>query len=348
MARAINKGPKPAGGYGKVSTTAIQQAKEKQARRLAPKLEVKRMRSTPPPPKRVEVYADLAHTVQAALLRAQKHGIAKLDARMLLLHVLVAEPTDTAWLLAHDNDAVNAKQAEAFGAACARRRAGEPVAYILGSKAFYGLKLAVDARVLDPRDDTETLVDWALEIAPSALSPLEGIVRGPATPFTVLDLGTGSGAIALALKSQRPQLQVHASDASADALAVAQSNAIALDLQVQFHQGDWLAPFAGQHFDCIVSNPPYVAAADPHLAALTHEPLSALASGADGLDAIRNIVATAAQHLNAGGWLLVEHGYDQAEAVRTLLTAAGFAKPSSRKDLAGIERCSGAHWPGRG
>ncbi len=325
MARAINKGPKPRGGYGKVSGEALQQAKDKQARRLAPKPEAKVMRSKAPPVKRAEVYADLEHTVQAALLRAQKHGIAKLDARMLLLHVLGQSPLDAAWLIVNDGAELSTAQADAYGALCARRRTGEPVAYIVGSKEFYGLKLAVDARVLDPRDDTETLADWALEL-PAA---------------TVLDLGTGSGAIALALKSQRPLWQVHASDASEGALAVARANAAALGLAVEFHHGDWLAPFAGQRFDVIVSNPPYIAAQDPHLAALSHEPLAALASGADGLDALRSIIAAAPAHLNAGGWLLLEHGHDQAEAVRALLHAHHFEQVSSRQDLAGIERCSG-------
>ena len=190
----------------------------------------------------------------------------------------------------------------------------------------------MDARVLDPRPDTETLVDWALEL----LAPL-------AAP-RVLDLGTGSGAIALALQHQRPDAQVSAVDASTDALAVAQANAARLGLAVQFARGDWLRGVAGQ-FDVIVSNPPYIAAADPHLAALRHEPLQALASGADGLDDIRSIVAQAPTHLQPGGWLLLEHGWDQAEAVQALLRAAGGEQVQSRKDLAGIARCSGGQWP---
>ena len=206
------------------------------------------------------------------------------------------------------------------------------MAYLTGVKEFYGLPLHIDARVLDPRPDTETLVDWALEV----LAPL------PAP--RVLDLGTGSGAIALAVQHQRPQAQVSAVDASQDALAVAQTNATRLGLAVRFHQGHWLQGMAGT-FDAIVSNPPYIAAADPHLAALTHEPLQALASGADGLDDIRTIVAQAPAHLAPGGWLLLEHGWDQAGAVRTLLEAAGFGQVQSRKDLAGIGRCSGGQWP---
>ena len=267
-----------------------------------------------------------------ALVRAQKHGTPKLDARMLLLHALGQDPHDAAWLIVNDGVEMSATQAEAFVALCARRRAGEPVAYILGHKAFYGLRLAIDARVLDPRDDTETLVDWALEH----------------TASTVLDLGTGSGAIALALQSQRPAWQVHATDTSEGALAVARANAAALNLPVQFHHGDWLEAVVGQRFDLIVSNPPYIAATDPHLAALQHEPQSALVSGADGLDDIRRIISSAPACLKTDGWLLLEHGHDQAAAVRALLSAAGFDKPVSRTDLADIERCSGAQWPGRG
>jgi release factor glutamine methyltransferase len=217
-------------------------------------------------------------------------------------------------------------------ALCRRRAAGEPVAYLTGRKEFYGLQLAIDARVLDPRPDTETLVDWALEV----IAPL------PAP--SVVDLGTGSGAIALALQHQRPTAQVLAVDASADALAVAQANAQRLALPVRFMQGRWLRGL-DDRFDAIVSNPPYIAATDPHLAALTHEPLQALASGPDGLDDIRTIVAQAPAHLIHGGWLLLEHGHDQAGAVGALLRAQGFAQVQSRNDLAGIARCTGGQWP---
>ena len=163
-------------------------------------------------------------------------------------------------------------------------------------------------------------------------------------PVRVVDLGTGSGAIALALQSQRPAARVIAVDASADALAVARSNAARLQLPVQFAHGSWLEPLNGQEpVDLIVSNPPYIRADDPHLAALTHEPLSALASGADGLEDIRSIIEQAPAHLKAGGWLLFEHGYDQGEASRNLLAAAGFKEPFTHPDLAGIDRVSGAH-----
>ena len=248
---------------------------------------------------------------------------------MLLLHVLGRATHDRAWLIAHDGDALPPGAAARFDALCARRLRGEPVAYLTGTKAFHGLTLQVDARVLDPRDDTETLVDWALDVLPA--------VR----PARVLDLGTGSGAIALALAAARPRADVWAVDVSADALAVARANGQRLGLVVTWHHGHWLAPVAGQRFDVIVSNPPYIAEGDPHLAALAHEPRVALASGHDGLRDLRAICAAAPAHLTPGGWLLLEHGHDQAAAVRTLLRAAGLDHVQSRRDLAGIERCSG-------
>ena len=273
------------------------------------------------------------HTTLAECLRqAQSLGLARVDAQILLLHGLQRPLHDRAWLLAHDSDALSPEQEAAWQDALQRRLQGEPVAYITGRKDFFGLTLTVDARVLDPRPDTETLVDWALE----AIAPL------PAP--RVADLGTGSGAIALALQSQRPTAQVLAVDASADALAVAQANAQRLGLPVRFEHGNWLQGVDGI-FDAIVSNPPYIPSADPHLAALTHEPLQALASGSDGLDDIRTIVAQAPARLAPGGWLLLEHGYDQAEAVQALLAAHGFVQVHSRNDLAGIARCTGGQWP---
>jgi len=271
-------------------------------------------------------------TLAQALAQAHTLGLARIDAQLLLLHAVGRPDAGRAWLLAHDTDAMDEAVHAQFIALCQRRLAGEPVAYLTGRKEFYGLPLQVDARVLDPRPDTETLVDWALEV----IAPLP-------TP-RVLDLGTGSGAIALALQHQRPTAQVLAVDASADALAVAQANAQRLALPVRFALGHWLAGVQGR-FDAIVSNPPYISAADPHLAALTHEPLQALASGADGLDDIRTIVAQAPAHLQPGGWLLLEHGYDQADAVSALLRVQGFAQVQSRKDLAGIARCTGGQWP---
>jgi len=271
-------------------------------------------------------------TLAQALAQAHTLGLARIDAQLLLLHAVGRPDAGRAWLLAHDTDAMDEAVHAQFIALCQRRLAGEPVAYLTGRKEFYGLPLQVDARVLDPRPDTETLVDWALEVIAPLASP------------RVVDLGTGSGAIALALQSQRTDAQVLAVDASADALVVAQANAERLGLPVQFQPANWLAGVEGS-FDAIVSNPPYIPSADPHLAALTHEPLQALASGADGLEDIRTIVAQAPTHLSPGGWLLLEHGYDQAEAVQALLATQGFTQVHSRNDLAGIARCTGGQWP---
>ena len=268
-------------------------------------------------------------TLAEALHSAGAHGLQRLEAQLLLLHVLGRAPADRAWLLAHADDAMPEAALPRWQDMLGRHMAGEPLAYLTGLSAFYGLDLQVDRRVLCPRADTETLVDWALELLPPAAR--------------VLDLGTGSGAIALALKHQRPDAQVHARDFSADALEVARANAQGLHLEVAFSQGSWLERIEGR-FDAIVSNPPYIAQGDPHLPALAHEPLQALVSGRDGLDDIRAIIAQAPAHLHDGAWLLLEHGYDQAPAVRALLGAAGFSEVQSRQDLAGIARCSGGRW----
>lgn len=271
-------------------------------------------------------------TVTQALQHCQQQGLERLDAQMLLLQACGQGLHQRAWLLTHDGDVLTPQQQATLQAALARRLAGEPMAYITGSKEFFGLPLQVDARVLDPRADTETLVEWALELLQPQHAP------------RVVDLGTGSGAIALALKAHCAQARVEAVDYSADALAVARANAQRLHLDVQFAQGSWLEPLKGQ-FDVIVSNPPYIAAADPHLAALRHEPLQALASGVDGLNDLRAIIAHSPAYLRPGGWLLLEHGYNQAQAVCALLAAAGFDAVGSRCDLAGIARCSGGNWP---
>lgn len=266
-----------------------------------------------------------------SLHRAQTLGLARIDAQLLHLHALGRDLHDRAWLVANDREELPVDVAEPLEKSFQRRLAGEPLAYITGFKAFFGLNLQVDARVLDPRPDTETLVEWALELLP------EG------STASVLDLGTGSGAVALALQHERPKCQVTAVDASADALAVAQSNAKRLNLPVKCVLSHWMKAVTGA-FQVIVSNPPYVSDTDPHLAALTHEPLQALTSGPDGLDDLRQIVAQAPSHLTPGGWLLLEHGWDQADAVQSLLRTAGFTEVQSRKDLAGIERCSGGVW----
>ncbi len=271
-------------------------------------------------------------TYTQALQHALQSGLSRIDAQMLLLH-LAGQPTHArAWLITHDSDALTDAQRQQWQQLLQRRLDGEPIAYLTGQKSFYGLNLAVDARVLDPRPDTETLVDWALELLP-----------GNGNGLRLADLGTGSGAIALALQHERPHAEVWAVDASHDALAVAQANAAQLQLPVHFAHSHWLAALQGV-FDAIVTNPPYIRNDDPHMPALRHEPRQALTSGADGLDDIRHITATAPSRLKDGGWLLIEHGWDQATDVRALLTTAGFTQVQSRKDLAGIERASGGQW----
>lgn len=267
-----------------------------------------------------------------ALAQAQRQGLDRLDAQMLLLLAMGRGLNDRAWLLTHDTNRLPGDAAVRFENLVRRRLTGEPVAYLAGEKAFFGLDLRVDARVLVPRPDTETLVEWAL----GAL---------PATSARLLDLGTGSGAIALAVKHRRPDVVVTATDASADALAVACANAKRLGLAVDFCPGHWLQAVPGRRFDVIASNPPYIAEGDEHLAALGHEPIGALTAGPDGLDDIRTIVVQSPSALVPGGWLLLEHGHDQAAPVRALLRQHGFERVGSRTDLSGIERCSGGIWP---
>ena len=255
----------------------------------------------------------------------------RFEAELLLGHAL---GRDRAWLFAHGERVLDADEHAVFGALLERRIAGEPVAYLIGARGFWSLDLAVQPGVLIPRPETELLVELAL---------LQLADRG-----RVADLGTGSGAIALAIASERPQAQVTAVDISREALAVAQRNAIAAGIDnVVFRHGDWLAPLAGERFDAIVSNPPYLATDDPHLQQgdLRFEPALALASGSDGLDAIRHIIAAAPDHLVAGGWLLFEHGWTQGEAVRALLDAAGYVEVSTARDLEQRERVSMGRWP---
>lgn len=266
--------------------------------------------------------------VSQCLSRGQVLGLPRLESQLLLLHTLGRPLHDRAWLLAHDTDALEPALVSHFEGLVQRRLQHEPVAYIVGHKEFFGLTLQIDQRVLDPRDDTEVLVEWALACAASFESP------------RFLDLGTGSGAIALALKSQQVHASVTAVDASLDALHVAQHNAQSLSLDVAFIQSDWLKGVTGQ-FEVIVSNPPYIEANDPHLTLLQHEPQEALVSGQDGLEDIRILIREAPKHLVQGGWLLIEHGWQQSTQVRSLLMAAGYQQVQSKLDLAGIERCSG-------
>jgi release factor glutamine methyltransferase len=271
----------------------------------------------------------LQNAAQQGTQSGTQPGIERLDAQLLMLHALGRSQSDRAWLITHDDEELSEPAALTFHGFCQRRLNGEPVAYIVGSKPFFGLDLQVDKRVLVPRPDTETLVEWALTF---------DAANG------VLDMGTGSGAIALALKSARPDWQVTALDASPDALDVAQSNSKRLNLNVNFLQSSWFDALTESKFDLIVSNPPYIVEGDWHMAALTHEPKQALTSGADGLDDIRKIIQQAPDFLTSGGWLLLEHGYDQADAVRDLLVQCGFKQVQSQLDLAGIERCTGGEW----
>ncbi|KAA0071152.1 peptide chain release factor N(5)-glutamine methyltransferase [Rhodanobacter sp. T12-5] len=254
------------------------------------------------------------------------------DAELLLLHVLQQQ---RGWLFTHADDVLDMDVQTAFAALVARREKGEPVAYLTGRRGFWTLDLEVSPATLIPRPETELLVELALQRLP------------PVTVCSVADLGTGSGAIALAIARERPRAQVIATDASAAALAVAQRNAQRHAIgNVAFVHGDWLAPLAGQYFDLIVSNPPYIEAADPHLTQgdLRHEPANALASGPDGLDDIRRIVRDARTHLHPGGWLLFEHGWNQGAAARALLAESGYTEVFTAKDLESRDRVSGASY----
>lgn len=265
-------------------------------------------------------------TVRQALAQS---GLVPVDAQVLLAHAL---GRDRAWLIAHAGDPLSRDDADRFVALARRRREGEPVAYLTGWREFWGLRLAVDPSVLIPRPETETLVEIAL-----ARLPADRASR-------VLDLGTGSGAIALAIARERPQALVVATDRSQAALAIAGANAQRLGIaNVAFAQADWyegLPSGASAGFDLIASNPPYVAAGDAHLREgdLPFEPIGALAAGDDGLDALRVIVAGAPARLATGGWLAVEHGYDQSDAVQRLFAAAGLEGIVRARDLAGIPR----------
>lgn len=266
-------------------------------------------------------------SVATALAEARAAGLSLLDATLLLGHLLGWSRTQ---LIAHDERLLAAAEVEAWRARLARRRNGEPVAYILGEKEFHGLVFEMSRDVLVPRPETELLVDWAASL-------LRALPGEPA----LLDLGTGSGAIAVAIKAQCPRARVSASDASGAALAVARRNAQRLGTEVHFVEGSWWAPIGSQRFNVAVANPPYIAAGDTHLAALRHEPTLALSPGGDGLGALAEIVAGAPAHLESGGWLVVEHGHDQAEPVTAMFKRAGLTGIECRSDLAGQPRATG-------
>ena len=282
-----------------------------------------------------------AANVDQALAHAQQLGLDRLDAHWLLAHLL---QTPRTWLIAHGDAPLPEPIAQAFADACQRRANGEPLAYLLGEQEFHGLRLRVTPDVLVPRPDTETLVDWALALLPTLLPTLCN--RLP----QVLDLGTGSGAIALAVAHRHRAAHVSATDISPAALAVAQGNAQQLGLALEWACGSWWQAVdnddPGRRFDLVLCNPPYIAGDDVHLAALRHEPLAALTPGGDGLGALMQIIDGASAHLLPGGWLLLEHGWDQAPAVTAALLAAGFQSISSRHDIAGRPRCTGGQCAG--
>jgi len=270
-----------------------------------------------------------AHQQLKLALALDEHE-ARLDARLLLGHVL---QQDHAWLIAHESDALEANIHAAFEASVKRRIEGEPIAYILGHREFYGLDLRVTPATLIPRPDTEVLVEAAL-----AKIPLEQSTR-------ILDLGTGTGAIALAIAWNRPHAIVTAVDASAEALAVAQENALLLHISnVRFVLSNWFEALNEEDgsgkYDIIVSNPPYIATGDVHLEQgdLRFEPPTALASGSDGLDDIRHIIKAAPVYLRTNGWLMLEHGYDQSQAVARLMAESGFVDTQHQYDLANVAR----------
>ncbi|MGH8079858.1 MAG: peptide chain release factor N(5)-glutamine methyltransferase [Lysobacter sp.] len=268
-----------------------------------------------------------------ALLREARQHMDAGDAEVIVCHAL-GKPRS--WLFAHGDDELAPDDAQRLRALLERRVHGEPVAYLTGTRGFWRFDLRVTPATLIPRPETERLVELALQRLPQDRD------------LRVADLGTGSGAIALAIASERPRASVIAVDVSEAALEVARGNGRALGLaNAEFRQGDWFAPLAGERFELIASNPPYIESADPHLAQgdLRYEPIGALASGGDGLDAIRTIAREALAHLRPGGWLLIEHGWEQGAAVRGLLEAAGLIEAATERDWEDRDRVSLARAP---
>ncbi|HEY3645266.1 MAG TPA: peptide chain release factor N(5)-glutamine methyltransferase [Gammaproteobacteria bacterium] len=270
----------------------------------------------------------LADASRAATARLTDSDSPQLDAELLLAHVLGA---DRSHLRAHPEARLDASQAQRYAELVEARRRGEPIAYLTGEREFWSLRLKVTPATLIPRPETELLVEQALALIPAGAD------------WQIADLGTGSGAIALAIAKERPRCRVSAVDVSADALAVARDNAQRLHIaNLEFLEGDWFAPLAARRFQMIVSNPPYVSIGDPHLAKgdLRFEPARALSSGGDGLEDIRRIAASAPAHLQPDGYLLLEHGFEQAASVRELLQGSGFTDARSVRDLGSHERIS--------
>jgi len=284
-------------------------------------------------------------TIDQALNSAKGKGLTPLDAQLLMLHALGRHSAQRAWLIAHGHEPLPKEALSRFEEHVHKRLDHIPLSYLTGQKEFYGLSLQIDARVLDPRADTETLVDWAIELIQAQLK-----CPGSSKP-QILDMGTGSGAIALAIKANISECSLWALDQSQAALEVAQKNALALNLDIQFFQSQWFKALAlpgpkicPESFDLIVSNPPYIADQDPHLAQLAHEPIKALVAHEGGLSDLIEICTQARHHLHFGAWLLLEHAYDQSQRVREMLQNLGYTHVQSRCDLAGIERCTGAQW----
>jgi release factor glutamine methyltransferase len=270
--------------------------------------------------------SSLRNVLTAAAERLQgSSASAQTDAEYLLLHVL---QKDYFWLRTHEQEDLSLQHVTQFNELLQRRLKGEPVAYLVGSRGFWSLELKINHHTLIPRPETELLVEAALEKIP------------PHESLKILDLGTGSGAIALAIKKERPLCAVTAVDASVGALQIAKENATALKLGIEFLHSDWFSALSERCFDVVLANPPYIAADDPHLQQgdLRFEPVSALASAAQGLQDIQRISAAAPAWLSVGGWLMLEHGYDQGEAVRKILLQNNFSEITTRRDLSGHER----------
>ncbi len=277
----------------------------------------------------------MAASVAQALNWARGQGVARLDAQLLLAGALQHERS---WLIAHDDAPVAAGPLRTFETDVRQRAAGVPLAYLTGEREFHGLMLHVAPGVLVPRPETEGLVDWAL----ARLAALHDV------PVPrIIDLGTGSGAIALAIKRAHPSAEITATDLSPAALHIAGHNAQAHRLVITLRSGSWWSAAGVEAFHLALSNPPYIAGDDPHLAALAHEPRAALTPEGDGLAALHQIIDGAPAHLRRGAWLLLEHGHDQAAAVRQRLHARGFIEIQTHTDLSGLPRCSGGCWPGQ-
>ncbi|MBY0468701.1 MAG: peptide chain release factor N(5)-glutamine methyltransferase [Burkholderiaceae bacterium] len=271
-------------------------------------------------------------TVAQALAEAQRAGVDRLDAQLMLAHLL---QHPRSWLIAHDDAQLGAHSSR-YAQWLQRRGAGEPLAYVVGQAEFCGLTLQVGPQVLIPRPETEQLVEWGEEVLSSW--------RAMAPAARVIDLGCGSGAIALAIRHRCPAAEVTAVDASAAALDIARRNAEALGLPITWALGDWWTAVAGQRFHLALANPPYVAPGDPHLKALHHEPHSALVAAENGMADLHRLIDAAPTALHPGGWLLLEHGHDQGQPVRERLQQAGFIQVETRRDLAGLERCTGGRF----